>query len=156
MVELTSEQVQRPDDIKDDQERPGPNTIGALLRELRGDRTLREVEADTGISNSYLSNLEMGRKNPGIKSLSRLAEYYEVPLEDLVGYETLSYFRQAIVREDILATAKAKAADIKRSFDFVLADPFLGSSEKPAETPSLETQKLVVRLYELYTGKKLL
>ena len=35
-------------------ERPA---IGELLRSLRGGRTLRQVEADTGVSNAYLCNL---------------------------------------------------------------------------------------------------
>ena len=34
--------------------------IGQLLRTLRGTKTLRQVEADTGITNAYLSNLESG------------------------------------------------------------------------------------------------
>ena len=39
--------------------------IGELLKELRGAKTLRQVEADTGITNAYLSNIELGMKKTG-------------------------------------------------------------------------------------------
>ena len=157
MIERTNEHGQRPDVIEfDGPEPPAPPSIGAVLKALRGDRTLRKVETDTGISNSYLSNLEMGRKNPGIKSLSKLATYYQVPLNGLLDCAGMPFDEQAMVHKDILATAQAHVEDIQRSYDFVLGDPVLGDLEKPAETPPLDTQKFVVRLYEHYTGKRLL
>ena len=157
MMERTNEQGHRTDVIGNDvQERPRSQTIGELLKELRGDKTLRKVEMDTGISNSYLSNLEMGRKNPGIKSLSKLATYYQVPLSGLVDYAGLPFDEQAMARKDVLATAQATVEDVQRSYDFVLADPHLGDYEKPTESLPIDAQKFVVRLYEHYTGKRLL
>ena len=64
-----------------DPERP---QIGSLLRSLRGDRSLRQVEADTGVSNSYLCNLEGSLKKPGVKTLSKLASYYQISLQELL------------------------------------------------------------------------
>ena len=157
MLERTSGHSQRPDDTKDDdQANPTPPKIGDVLKLLRGDRTLRRVENDTGISNSYLSNLEMGRKNPGIKSLSKLATYYEVPLNGLMEYAGLPFDDQAAARREVLTSAEANLEEVQRGYEFVLTDPHLGHYEKPAETPSVDTQKFVVRLYEHYTGKKLL
>lgn len=156
MIERTNELGQQASVINDDgEENPATKSIGALLKELRGDRTLREVENDTGISNSYLSNLEMGHKNPGIKSLSKLAKYYKVPLGGLLDYAGLPFDEQAAAQKDVLVHRQAREDDIQRSYNFVLADPFLGDFDKPAEPP-LDTQEFVVRLYEFYTGKKLL
>lgn len=57
------------------------------LRELRETRgvTLREVEAATGISNAYVSQLERGKAaSPAPEKLYALSEYYEVPYESLM------------------------------------------------------------------------
>ena len=62
-----------------------------LLRKLRGE-TLRTVEAKTGISNAYLSQMENGKvEKPRPHVLHKLAEYYGVRYEDLMaaaGYLT--------------------------------------------------------------------
>ena len=54
------------------------------LRKLRG-KTLRAVEKDTGVSNAYLSQLENGSvKRPRPHVLHILADFYDVPYEDLM------------------------------------------------------------------------
>ena len=157
MIERTTENSQRLDDTKkDDQENPNPAEIRALLKQLRGDRTLRQVETDTGIPNSYLSNLEMGRKNPGIKTLSKLATYYQVSLNGLLECAGLPFDERAVARSKAITNVKEYIDEIHRSYEFVLTDPHLAFYEKPAETPSVDTQTFVVKLYEHYTGKKLL
>ena len=157
MIERTTENSQRLDDTKkDDQENPIPAEIRALLKQLRGDRTLRQVETDTGIPNSYLSNLEMGRKNPGIKTLSKLATYYQVSLNGLLECAGLPFDERATARPKAITNVKEYIDEIHRSYEFVLTDPHLAFYEKPAETPSVDTQTFVVKLYEHYTGKKLL
>ena len=157
IIKPTNEHGQHPDVIKNtDQDHQTDTEIGALLKQLRGDRTLRQVESETGISNSYLSNLELGRKNPGIKSLSKLAAYYRVPLNELLEYAGLPFDQKAAAREHTLNTAQASFDEVQRSYEFVLTDPHLDHYEKPAATPAFDTQKFVVRLYEHYTGRKLL
>ncbi len=48
--------------------------------------TLREVEAKTGISNAYLSQLESGKiRQPSPSNLFKLAELYEISYEELMG-----------------------------------------------------------------------
>lgn len=53
-------------------------------------KSLREVEADTGISNAYLSQLETGKiREPSPANLHKLAELYRVSyplLLELAGY----------------------------------------------------------------------
>ena len=157
IIKPTNEHGQHPDVINNlDQDRPDTTTIGALLKQLRGDLTLRQVEQDTGISNSYLSNLEMGRKNPGIKSLSKLATYYRVPLNELLEHAGLPFDPQAPARENAHNGAQASLEEVQRSYEFVLTDPHFAHYEKPSVKPAFDTQKFVVRLYEHYTGKKLL
>ncbi|MBZ5762896.1 helix-turn-helix transcriptional regulator [Rhizobium sp. VS19-DR104.2] len=54
--------------------------------------SLRSVEASTGISNAYLSQLENGKiKTPAPQNLHSLAAYYSVPyalLMEMAGYPT--------------------------------------------------------------------
>lgn len=74
--------------------------VGDLLRELRGNKSLREVERGSGISNTYLSSIEKGvdpRSGNEIKPspdvLRKLANYYGHPYHDLMikaGYLTLT------------------------------------------------------------------
>ncbi len=65
---------------------------GTYIKSLRQEKglTLREVEAATGISNAYLSQLESGKiKQPSPSNLFKLAGLYEISYEGLmekVGY----------------------------------------------------------------------
>ena len=123
--------------------------IGELLRNLRGDRTIREVEKESKIPNSYLSNVESGAKRPGLKTLSKLADYYGVPLSELLQVAGLPSGNNG-------ETGATSALDIHRSFDFILADPALSPYRKPQDRLSTDTQRFIVELYEHYTGKRLL
>ena len=76
-------QAESPADLTTDTTKQRP-PIGQLLKTLRGTRTLRQVEADTGITNAYLSNLESGLKKPGIRTLTKLSRYYSVPIDHLI------------------------------------------------------------------------
>ena len=58
--------MERPDDPRDEQ-------IGPLLRRLRGETGLREVGRLTGISGSYLSQIERGDRRPGPNVLNAWA-----------------------------------------------------------------------------------
>jgi transcriptional regulator with XRE-family HTH domain len=123
--------------------------IGQLLRNLRGDRTLREVEQGANIPNSYLSNVENGAKRPGVKTLSKLANYFQVPLEELLQVSGLPH-------TDNNGATTFSALDIHRSFDFLMADPALSQYQKPKDQLSTDTQRFIVELYQHYTGKSLL
>ena len=123
--------------------------IGDLLRNLRGDRTLREVERGAGIPNSYLSNVESGTKRPGLKTLSKLADYFGVPLDELLLVAGLPHRKSA--EENAVS-----ALDIHRSFDFLLGDPELSQYQRPRDRLSTDTQRFIVELYQHYTGKKLI
>ena len=131
----------------EEHERP---PVGKLLRELRGERSLRQVEADTDIANSYLCNLESGLKRPGVRTLAKLAEYYQVPLMDLLVANGIQ------VVNHISARSPGETAEVQRSYQFVLADPLFNQISKPAGPTSTEYQEFIVKMYEVYTGKRLL
>ena len=62
--------------------------LGNKLRQVRKLKSLslRDVEAKTGISNAYLSQLERGdASNPSPKKLKLLADCYEIPYADLLS-----------------------------------------------------------------------
>ena len=124
------------------------HSLGTTLRYLRGDRSLRKIQEATGITYSYLSDIERGNKRPGENVLSRLAEYHNVPLGELLGMAGLAYGADA--------DRYYSNADIRRSFQFVLDDPSLGAYQKPVEDVPIETQRFVVQIYEHYTGKRIL
>lgn len=58
------------------------------LKQLRvnGNYSLRFIEKCTGISNSYLSQIETGQiKNPGVFTINKLAKFYHVKINFLVN-----------------------------------------------------------------------
>jgi transcriptional regulator with XRE-family HTH domain len=63
------------------------DALPARLRTFRerGNRTLAEVAAATGISTSTLSRLESGSRRATLALLLPLSRVYEVPLDELVG-----------------------------------------------------------------------
>ena len=73
--------MDEPDDDRDLEDREaieGDDEIGPLLRRLRGDLSLRDVTRRTGISSSYLSQIERGGRKPGSNMISKLAALYNV------------------------------------------------------------------------------
>ena len=122
--------------------------IGSYLRDLRGSRSLRQIQESTGVTYSYLSNIERGSKRPGEKVLSRLADYHNVPLGELLEI--------AGIGKGPDADPDFSNANIRRSFRYVLDDPVFVDYPKPTESVPIETQRFVVQLYEYFTGKQLL
>ena len=123
--------------------------IGELLRKLRGTKTLRQVEADTGITNAYLSNIELGLKRAGVKTLAKLGLYYRVPLDHLLQVAGLT-------GETPEPAQQESVLDLQRAYEFVLGDPGISQFERPKELPPLDMQRFVIGIYEHYTGRRLL
>ncbi|MFW6681715.1 helix-turn-helix transcriptional regulator [Komagataeibacter intermedius] len=63
------------------------DTIGTRLRRAREEKGLNQVDVGeaVGISRSYLSDIEAGKKDGSIKTISALAQYYDVSLDYLAG-----------------------------------------------------------------------
>ena len=65
-------------------------TIGQRIRQLReeSDLSLRELAKKIGVSAPFLSDVELGRRNPSDKHLSSLARALDTTLKDLGEYDT--------------------------------------------------------------------
>ncbi len=129
--------------------RPNKPPISTLLKSLRGDKSLRQVERDTGISNAYLCNIELGLRQPGMKTLTKLAQYHQVPLENLLQVTAMPFEQNHVEPPESIL-------DVQRSYDYILADPVLHQYRKPAGMPAMDYQRFVVQLYQHFTGKRLL
>jgi putative transcriptional regulator len=53
-----------------------------LIR-ARGNRTQTEVSSEMGISQKYLSKLELGQRTPSIKIAVKIANYYNTSIDYL-------------------------------------------------------------------------
>ena len=61
--------------------------LGTKLRMLRKKRgyTLADVSNEIGLSVSFLSDVERGRTRPSLDSLEKLASFYQMTINDLLG-----------------------------------------------------------------------
>ena len=64
-------------------------TYGEGIRQQRilSGKTLLQVEEETGISNQNLSRWERGEVLPNIDFCVKLAKYYGVTIEELIGLD---------------------------------------------------------------------
>lgn len=64
------------------------NIIKNRIRDLREDMDLRQIDVSeaTGIDQKTLSNYETGKTNPDSYSIIRLAEFFGVTTDYLIGY----------------------------------------------------------------------
>ena len=116
---------------------------------MRGKKSLRDVEKDTGIANSRLCSVERGNSQPGLTFLGKVADYYETSIAEII--------RQAEVLRDCRADPhQVSATDVERSYRFVSEDPRLQPWEEPDEALPIEAKRQVVRVYELLTGRIIL
>lgn len=124
-------------------------TIGQMLKRLRGDTSLRGVQRLSGISNAYLSQIEKGIRQPGPNVLRRLASLYGVGVQEL--------FRKAGYMEREGEEPEAdEATEVERAYQYVLADPVFRVGTRPRGPLSIESKRFIVELYERYSGKRLL
>jgi transcriptional regulator with XRE-family HTH domain len=80
------------------------NQFGEFLKELRGKRSLREIERLSGVSHVQLSNLEKGvdprtgkRSEPSIETLTKLSKAFDIPLNDMISK---AYIKTFIISPD--------------------------------------------------------
>jgi transcriptional regulator with XRE-family HTH domain len=60
--------------------------FGEKLRTLRQRRslTLRQLAAELGVSNGYISRMETGDKIPNVAMLVKIADFFEADINQLV------------------------------------------------------------------------
>ena len=123
--------------------------LGPLLRRLRGDFSLRDVRRETGISNSYLSQIERGDRHPGPSVLKRLASLYGVDVHDLLN-------RAGYLDDPDIQPRDDEPQEVDRAYQYVLADPKFRVGTRPSGPLSLEAKRFIVEMYERFTGKRIL
>lgn len=48
--------------------------------------TQSELSSELGLSNSYLSEIESGKKHPSLDILTRYSEYFDIPLSSIIFF----------------------------------------------------------------------
>ena len=124
-------------------------TIGEMLKRLRGNTSLRAIQRISGISNAYLSQIEKGLRKPGPRLLRKLAALYNVSVQQLFGKAGyLDRLEDEPQTDDV--------AEVERAYQYVLADPVFRVGTRPRGPLSTESKRFIVELYERYSGKRLL
>ena len=123
--------------------------IGQMLKRLRGQTSLRAVHRLSGISNSYLSQIEKGIRHPGPKLLRRLAAVYGVGVHELL--RKAGYLEGEGEEPEV-----DEATEVERAYQYVLSDPVFRVGARPRGPLSIESKRFIVELYERYSRKRLL
>ena len=129
------------------------DNFGEYLRKLREAQrwSLRQVAAKTGVSVSYITQIENGkRKAPGPEILKKLAPVYIVPVRELL--KAAGYLEDAKEIRAVLSEEE----EVERAFNFVLGDPRYQFGTRVTGPITIEVKRFVVEMYEKATGKKLL
>jgi quercetin dioxygenase-like cupin family protein len=81
-----AERAKRGRRAQSDPGKPGVEGVGATLREIREGRglSLSDVASATAVSASFLSLVETGRSDITIGRLSRLVDFYNISITDLL------------------------------------------------------------------------
>lgn len=91
-------------------------TLGEFIRDKRdaADVSLRELARQIGITAPFLSDIELGRRNPSEDVLTKIAEYFKLPIEELKRFDTrvtFSDFKRLIEKDPKLGFAFRTAVD---------------------------------------------
>lgn len=64
-------------------------TLGEYIRAKRdeADLTLRELARQLGITPPFLSDIELGRRNPSESVLAKIADFFKVPVDQLKQFD---------------------------------------------------------------------
>ncbi|MBN3522603.1 helix-turn-helix domain-containing protein [Paenibacillus apiarius] len=121
--------------------------IGTLLRELRGKRSLREIERVSGVSHTYLSSLEKGydprtgkERKPTPDTLKKLAQVYDISYEQLMLSAGYMDMENSTSRALMDAPDDASAADNESDMNY---------SSHARKNPRQRTVKETRPCYEL-------
>ncbi len=127
--------------------------FGDYLRRLRERQkmSLREAAAKTGVSVSYLTQIEnRRRKPPGPEVLKKLAPAYDVSIRDLLkaaGYlDDVEQVKQATSEED----------EVDRAYRFAISDPQFRFGTRITGEVTTDVKRFIVEVYEKATGRKLI
>ncbi len=127
--------------------------FGEFLRSLRERQkmSVRDVAAKTGVSVSYITQIENGRrKAPGPDVLKKLAPAYNVPVRDLLkaaGYmDDIEPIRPSVNEEE----------EIDRAYRYAQSDPQFKFGTRITGPVTIDVKRFIEEMYEKATGKKLI
>lgn len=65
-------------------------TLGQRIREIREEKdfSLRELAKKIQVTPAFLSDIELGRRNPSEKTLKNIGQVLDAPIEELRDYDT--------------------------------------------------------------------
>ncbi|MBE6700355.1 MAG: helix-turn-helix transcriptional regulator [Ruminococcaceae bacterium] len=94
------------------------NKIKNRIRDLREDLDLRQIDVakKTGIDQKTLSNYETGKTNPDSESIIKLAQFFEVSTDYLLGFSN-SNFKSSRDVVKKLGEIEKEINEIKRFLD---------------------------------------
>ena len=71
-------------------------TLGQRIRELRQEKdlSLRELATKIGVSSAFMSDVELGRRNPSDQHMASIAHVLETSLEELQQFDTRPPLRE--------------------------------------------------------------
>ncbi|MDP3062126.1 MAG: helix-turn-helix transcriptional regulator [Chloroflexota bacterium] len=124
--------------------------FGDYLRGLRARQhfSLREVEREGGVSNSYLAQLERGDRMPSPDILRKLAPVYKVTVREMM--EQAGYLEEPEV-------TVSEVERVERAFQYAVDDPeFRFGTRQPPEGLTLEAKRYIISIYEKVMRRKLL
>ncbi len=99
-----------------------PYQIGKRLKEIRGERglTIAKVSAKTGVSASYLSQLELNKRRVNVEMLEKLGACYNVKLHEF--FQPPKRRPPKSLEAHLKGLSKAKKQPIIRSMQKVFHD----------------------------------
>lgn len=126
--------------------------FGEYLKELRTRQNLalRDVSEKTGMSYSYLAQIENGKRNPpGPELMKKLAPLYRVPVAELM--KAAGYLEDQGTEPRL-----SDAQEVDMAFKYVMSDPRYQSGTRVSGELTTEVKRFIVEMYEKATSKKLL
>lgn len=111
-------------------------TLGQKIRELREEKdfSLRKLAKKIEVSPAFLSDIELGRRNPSEKNLKLIAQVLNISLDELRNYDT-----------------RFPVEDLKR---LATTDPMYGLAFRKVITNKIEPEDLLSFVEKKAKNKK--
>ncbi|EZH67934.1 hypothetical protein DH09_08440 [Bacillaceae bacterium JMAK1] len=118
--------------------------MGQRLKDLRGKRTQNEVSIKLGLSRGRYAHYENDRVEPDIPTIKKLASFYNVTTDFLLGYEDLDSHEVVVAGKEVkLSTEEYQV------FEEIKKHPIMFND---LQTNTEKKVKELIRMWE-YTKK---
>lgn len=135
--------------------RPGGLLLAALIRCANERRQqLNDMARELGVTYGYINQLRNG-----IRQVNQVSDDFALGCARYLGVPRMTVLMMAgrVSPEDLFEHREMMAAEIGRAMAFMVDDPQWGHQVTPElRQASVESQYLLVRLYEEATGKRLM